>query len=477
MRLELTITPHSRPLAWPKGAALILALGLAACAPQADPASVNAFRQTVAAGNFQAATNVATAVAVPDSTGRGTELLWSLNAGAAGLHAQDHQRAINMLDGAETLMRASEEANFNWGRTYRFGTYDAVMVNAYKAFAMLGRGDRDGARVELNRMEERQARTVQRFRDEISAATANAEAQRNAEPGRDQALRNAQGSPEVREQLQALDRWATYQPFVNPTGTYLRALFLLNSPVPGDAEQARNALERVAGISGNNPVVAQDLAAARRAASGNRPPPQVWVIFENGQSPLFEQLNFTVPMPVFARGGGVTVRPVTVSMPRMVAQSNAYRAIDVSGRGARATTITVASIEGVMASEFRTRYNSLLAAAVFEAIAKAALISGVNAATSSGRGSGSTGMLMVGILAEIAATAAANVTVSDTRSWYMLPREFQVARVPVPADGSLRLQAQGGPGETVTVPTGRSSIVLVKAQNPGSPLTVQVHPL
>jgi uncharacterized protein len=461
---------------WPP-LGLLAGLALAACAPQADPASVGAFRQSVASGNFQAATNIATALAAPAANGRGTELMWSLNAGAAGLHAQDWPRSVNMLDGAEDLMRASEEASFNWGSTYRFGTYDAVMVNAYKAFAMLGRGDRDGARVELNRMEERQARTVQRFQAEIAAANANAEAQRDAEPGRADALRNAQASPEVREQLQALDRWATYQPFVNPTGTYLRGIFLLNSPVPGDAEAARNAFERVAGISRNNPVVAQDLAAARQAANGRRGPPQVWVIFENGQSPLFEQLNFTVPMPVYARGGGVTVRPVTVSMPRMVAQPNAYSGIQVSGTGARATTLPVASIEGVMASEFRTRYNALLAGAVFEAIAKAALISGVNLATSSGGSRNSTGMAVIGLLADIAATAAANVTSSDTRSWVMLPREYQVARVPVPANGTLNLQALGGPTERVTVPTGRSSIILVKAQNPGSPLTIQVHPL
>jgi len=451
------------------GVTLAASLAVTACAPQADPNLIGGFRQSVATGNFQAATNIASGLAAPDSTGRGTELLWSMNAGAAGLHAQDWQRSINMLDGAEDLMRRSEEASFNWGNSYRFGTYDAVMVNAYKSLGMLGRADRDGARVELNRMEERQARTVQRFRDEIGAANASAEAQRNAEPGRDQALRNAQGSPEVREQLQALDRWATYQPFVNPTGTYLRALFLLNSPVPGDAEQARNAFERVVGISRNNPVVAQDLAAARQAANGRRGPPQVWVLFENGQSPVFQQLNFTVPMPVYARGGGVTVRPVTVSMPRMVAQPNAYAGIEVSGQGGRATTVQVASVEGVMASEFRTRYNSLLAAAVFEALGKAA---GISVANVVGQRMGPAGVLL-----DAVATATANVTSSDTRSWYLLPREFQVARVGVPGNGALNLQALGGPRMSVTVPTGRSSLVIVKAQNPGSPLTVQVHPL
>jgi hypothetical protein len=459
---------HGIPgLKW--GAPLALAAMLAACAPQADPGSVAGFRQAVATGNFQSAANIATALSQPNSAGRGTELLWSMNAGAAALHAQDHARSVNMLDGAEEMMRAVEEASFNFGTTYRFGTYDAVMVNAYKALAMLGRGDRDNARVEMNRMEERQARTVQRFRDLILSAQQAAEQQAASDPSRAQALQNAQNSPEVREQLQALDRWRSYQPFVNPVGTYLRAVFLLNSGVPGDAEAARNAFERVVGITNNARVVAEDLAMARRAANGQRPGNNVWIIFENGQSPLFEQLNFTVPMPVFMHGG-VTVRPVTVSMPRMVFQPSAYDGIQVQAGNARANTQLVGSIEGVMASEFRTRYNALLAAAVFEAVAKAAGISLVGAATQRAHPA-------LAILADIAATAAANVTQSDTRSWYMLPREFQAARVPAPANGQLNLRAIGGPGETVRVPTDRPSIVVVKAQNPGSPLTIQVHPL
>jgi hypothetical protein len=175
-------------------------------------------------------------------------------------------------------------------------------------------------------------------------------------------------------------------------------------------------------------------------------------------------------MPVYARGGGVTVRPVTVSMPRMAFMPDAYQGIDVTGQGIRpATTVPVASIEGVMASEFRTRYNSLLAAAVFEAFAKAA---GISVANVAGQRMGTAGLLL-----EIAATVAANVTSSDTRSWQALPREFQAARVPVPANGTLNLSAIRGPSGTVQVPADRSSIVVVKAQAPGSPLTIQVHPL
>jgi hypothetical protein len=153
----------------------------------------------------------------------------------------------------------------------------------------------------------------------------------------------------------------------------------------------------------------------------------------------------------------------------MVYQPTAYERIEVSAGNDRRMTETVASIEAVMASEFRLRYPALLSAAVFEAVAKAAGLSAANAAASR--------MGTAGILLEIAATVAANVTSSDTRSWYALPREMQSARVAVPANGQVVLRAPGGASATVTVPTDRSSIILVKAQSPGSPLIAQVSPL
>jgi hypothetical protein len=450
------------------GAAAVGVALVAACAPTVDRQSAGTFRSAVVAGDYTAASQMASRLV--STPGGQPDLLWSLNTGATALHARAYPAAVQALDNAEARMRASEEASFSWGSTYRFGTYDAVMVNAYKALANLGSGDLDAARVELNRMEERQARTVARFQNEIAASMAERDRQVQSDVARAQALRNAEGSPEVGEQLRMLDTWRNYQPFVNPAGTYIRGIYLLNSRVAGDAEQARTAFERVAGIAGNPRIVVEDLAAARRAATGQRGAPQVWVIFENGQSPTFEQMNFTVPMPVLARGGGVTVRPVTVSMPRMVFQAPAYTSLEVTGGNARTTTALVGSIEGVMASEFRARYNGLLASAVFEAFAKAAGISAVNAVGS--RMNGTAGLLM-----EIAATTAANVTVTDTRSWETLPREVQAARIPVPTDGQVMLRSPSGPQAMVTVPTGRSSIVLVKAQAPGSPLTVQVQPL
>ena len=284
----------------------------------------------------------------------------------------------------------------------------------------------------------------------------------------------AEQSPEYRELMRSTEQWAVYQPYVNPAAAYLRGVILLNpiNPAdgPNDAEQARKSFERVAGTVRGNTFIKEDIRLAQAAAIGKKAAPHVWVMFENGQSPTFEQLNFAVPMPVAARQGGVTVRPVTVSLPRLAPQPPAYPALDVAAGSARAVTQSIGDLQAVMGSEYRQRLPGHLSAAVFEAVAKAAGISAVNALA--GKKSGAAGLLL-----DVAATAAANVTSSDTRSWYSLPRDFQAARVPVPADGRLSIGARGGSGQTVAVPTDGSSIVYVKAQTPGSPLVVQVFRL
>lgn len=456
----------------------LLLITVAACAPMDSPATVASYRQGLNTGNFVAAAAVARPMARPDAAGRPTELQWALNTGISLFHAGDYPGAIEMFDAAEAMMSARDTQATNLGRVYRYGAYDAVLVNTYKAMAMLASNNPDGARVEFNRLDERQQRTAQQFEAEIAANTAQAERQFAENSSRQQAFKTAFETPDAQSQTAQLQQWAVYAPFQNPAATYLHGLYRLTSGVPSDREQAVNYMRRTAGMTGNNSVVAADLAMAQTAARGGRVPNLVWVLFENGQSPIFEQLNITFPAPVIGAGMSVTVRPITVSVPRMVVQPSAYGSIDVAAGSVRAPTQMVASIEGIMASEFRQRWPGHVRDAVLEGVAKMVGVSAANAAASAAaRQVGGFGGLAIMIASEAATLAAANTTSSDIRSWYGLPREFQVARVPLPADRRLTVSVPGGPGETVEVPAGRSSIVLVKAQAPGSPLRVQVLPL
>ena len=463
---RLRLIRNQPRLCRPVLAGAVLAL-LSACAAQSPPLQqTQDFRGAVAAGDFATAVNAAAPLAGPADK---PELLWTLNTGAAALHQPDPGRTIAALDAAENLMSQVEGANFTFDTSYRFGSYDAAMVNTYKALANLARGDRDGARVEMNRAEERLARIAQRYTADIASGRDNIAQKQRDDANTAQALTNAGNSSELQELQRSLADYGAFQPFLSPASTYLRGIYLLNSGAPGDAEQARDAFRRVQGIANNPSVVAQDLAAATQAARGRRPAPQVWVIFENGQSPEFEQLNFTVPMPVLGASGQVSVSPVTVSIPRLAFRPNAYQSLTVTGQGAAVQTVTVASMRAVMASEYRARYDNLVAGAVVEALVKAVGVSAANAA-SSRMGQG-------GALLRMAAVGAANVTTSDTRSWQVLPAEFQAARVPTPASGKVQIAAPGGSGMIVDVPPGKSAIILVKAQTPGSPLRAQVLPL
>jgi hypothetical protein len=421
------------------------------------------------------ASDIAAQLARPQTGG--PELLWSLNAGAASLHAGNQAAAIGHLDAAETIMRASDETTFNWGRIYRYGTYDGVMVHLYKTHAHLGLNDTAAARVELNRAEERQRLARQRYQRQITELEAQNERQLSETPLLRQALSAAQAAPEVRENQANLARYQSAAPFQNPAAFYLRGIYLTSRGqadriVPDDLIHAEQAFDTASKMLDRSPrVIVEDLAAARQErVSGRRRAPQVWIIFENGQSPTLRQLNFTVPMPVLARQGGVTVRPVTVSMPGIVFNPTSYRNLEINAGGARTSTELVANFESIIAREFQEGANARLTAAVLEAVAKAV---GISAANAVGGRIGGVG----GALLDIGATAAANITESDTRSWLLLPREIQAARVAVPSDGRVTIRAPGGQQQIVSVPTSGSSIILVKAQTPGSPLTVQVNPL
>ena len=67
----------------------------------------------------------------------------------------------------------------------------------------------------------------------------------------------------------------------------------------------------------------------------------------------------------------------------------------------------------------------------------------------------------------------AAVNIADTRTWTTLPKEFQVCRVPTPADRKIQLASPDGQLNTeVTVDEGTVNLIYVKAINTTSPLIV-----
>jgi hypothetical protein len=326
------------------------------------------------------------------------------------------------------------------------------MTNVYKAMAFLGQGDKDNARVEFNRAENRQARAEQHFQAEIAAAETRHNA--NADPQYGAMLAQAQQSREYQDAVNNLSALAVYSPFENPFATYLGSIFFLNE---GDYEKGMYGLRRASQVLGADSPATADLLWAERAhrRSGSLPP-QVWVVFENGQSATYHELRLVLPM--------VTGQPMTLALPMLAPNAPAYPSLTIQADAVTAQTAPAGSFDAVMASEFRRRQPLIIGEAVAEVVAK-------NVGSMVAKKSNN-------VFLQLASTVVANVSTADTRSWLALPKEFQVARVDVPADGKLAIEGPGGaPLAQVDVPVGQPSIVWVKMQAPSAHPAVQVFKL
>jgi hypothetical protein len=155
---------------------------------------------------------------------------------------------------------------------------------------------------------------------------------------------------------------------------------------------------------------------------------------------------------------------MTLALPVLAQNAPAYAALQVTAGTTAVQTAPAGSFDAVMASEFNRRRPVILAEAVAEVLVK-------NVTSEVAQQSKNPWL-------QLASTIVANVSTADTRSWIGLPKEFQAVRIDVPADGHLLLAAAGGqPIGEATVPTDKSSIVWVKAQQAGAHPAIQVFPL
>ena len=219
---------------------------LASCAAQQirqREAFVNHYSQ----GNYQAAYQEALSRGQIKENGASKDLLWSLNAGSSAFFTGQYGNAINIFDFAENQMKlndtqgvAAEGATTTAAllindnvRDYQFTSYDAVMLNTYKALAFLGDRKKDSARVEFNRADDRQRRAVEQFSKERQNLAKSLEAQSQQDPSVDynSTLQAAVGNKDFVERMQAIDKWGSYGPFVNPLATYLHGLFFLHQKI------------------------------------------------------------------------------------------------------------------------------------------------------------------------------------------------------------------------------------------------------
>ena len=445
--------------------AIATALLVSGCA--VDRLRLPRFDTEFGAGNYQAAR----AVAAEQTTGSQPHraLLWQLQQASLDRMLGQYQASNSGFDQCEDAFKFYELENLGVAggktaatilsndslRPYSGEQYDRIMVNVYKALNFAAMGDHENARVEFNRALQRQVRAKERFAAEIARSKREVAAQESSQNAATGSTAQTMESPQTQQILSReytnLDQFRAYPDFVNPFATYTAGLYFL---LQGDHNKALDILKEAHGMLPDNPVVAADFAAAdaNRKVLG-----KVYVLFENGVVPAKQEVRVDLPLFIFTNH----VRYTGIALPKLAMRQRAYPYLDVVSNGATTRTAPLASMDAVVAAEFKKDLPMVVGRAVASAIAKAAL----QYVAQKEMGD------LAGILA---AGYSAISTAADQRIWSALPKEFQIAATSMPTDRQLVLQCPGGQTVNIPMPSCVNAIVCVRIPRAGAPPALQI---
>ena len=365
----------------------------------------------------------------------------------------DYEAKAKVRVGQEAAALLSNQASL----AYEGRTYDKVMLNTYKALNYLQMGQPDQARTELIRTYQRQQDAVEENRKRIEKEQSELEKQKPAEK---KAAANAQADPKVSNKLndsyKGLDSMAVYADYVNPFSVYLDGLFFMyQSTGNSDLERAAKSLDRAAEMAKGNKTIQQDQETLKQIMNGTPVQPTTYVIFESGRAPIRDQIRIDIPIIV------TRVSYIGAAFPKLVFLDGGSRALTVGGNGVTESTSTICSMDSVIGHEFKNELPNIITKTIMATIIKGTAAYAIN------KGAGDQDAL-AGLFAQIVTAGyQAAVNIADLRTWTTLPKEFQVCRIPTPADRKVQI------GTTpVALQPGTVNLVYVRSVSPLAPLII-----
>jgi hypothetical protein len=357
--------------------------------------------------------------------------------------------------------------------SYEGRSYDGIMLNTYKALNYLSLGEPDKARPELIKAYHRQQDAVEDNKRRIERAQKEAEKRRQKagngsadDKTQSEAIDKAQSDPKLQSELSGatanLDTVKTYADYVNPFTVYLDGLyFMANAADASDLERAHKSFQRVTSFTSGSDFAKQDLAATEDLMRGKPLSPVTYVIFETGRAPSRGQYRIDIPIIVSK------VSYVGAAIPKLQFHDNFIPNLSVSAGGANTGTALVASMDGIVAHDFKNELPLVITKTITSTVIKTIASYAANTAAKNAGGD----------LAELGSKLftgiyQATVNIADERTWSTLPKEFQVARIPTPEDRKIDLTAPNGMKSSITVGDGKINVVYVKSINSATPLIV-----
>ncbi len=406
----------------------------------------------------------------PSETPAKDDLLWALQRGMVERQRQNYEASNTWFDRAEGMIQyfdydsgtldvvGSTLVNENV-LPYRGAAYDGIMVNTYKALNYMALGDDDSARVEFNRAMERQRRARERFAKEIAQQQKELDKKKtNRSVDYDKTLDSENTQSVIRSKYSSLYNFEAYPDFVNPFSTYLGGVFFA---MTADPDKAVDLLKESAGMVVDNETVMQDFADVDRwLDSGRSLQPAVWVIYENGLGPVKEEFRVDLPLYLVSKD----VYYAGIALPKITPRSQATSKLQVQDQNDWVDSEVISEMDRVIQTEFAKVFPGILARALVSAAARVVVQEALT-------DRGSTEAQLMGFAASIYSYAT---TAADLRMWTGLPKDFQVARVPMPEDGLLNIRLAGDAPRDLEIPPCRYALVYVKKVAAGAEPVIEI---
>ncbi|MBL4700765.1 MAG: hypothetical protein JKX85_05850 [Phycisphaeraceae bacterium] len=347
---------------------------------------------------------------------------------------------------------------------YRGYSYDRVMLSVYRALNNMQLGNFPAARVHLIRAYNRQVQAVDRNAKRIEKAQ-----QVSSEVASDKRVDVArtQNDPGFLSNLKKhygnLSQYHAYADYVNPFAEWLQGLYFFADAADGsDLERARKSMERTLGMVPANQMVRDDLAMIQAIQNGKPVEPMTYVIFATGTAPIRGEIRLDIPVFLVARD----VDYVGVNFPKLVMNSNFLRTLNVHSQGRRYRTQLLADMDSIVAQEFNNQLPIIITRTIISAASKAAVAYGLQQ-TINNQNSWEA-------LAIRLATAAYQVSTNeaDLRTWASLPKQFQIARFPTPANRRIELQGNVAGVTSVSLSSQQINVVYVRSLAPYVPYEI-----
>ena len=386
------------------------------------------------------------------------DLLWTLQLGTLERLRQNHRESNNHFDRSEEMLNFFDYQNTAADSVaaiavneniipYLGEEYDGIMLNTYKALNFMALGENDQARVEFNRALDRQRRAKEKFAKEI--AKLQDELDKSQEKEDSQVKKNVD-NPEIDQLINnkypGLYEFEAYPDFVNPFTTYVAGVFF---NLVGDHSKAVTFLKESYGMVSDNEYVARDLAVTEEVLDGRTDlKDTVWVVFENGMGPVKEE--FRIDIPLFIASD--EVKYFGIALPRLVFREQAYPYLSIKAGGKNYDTQIVANMDRIVQTEFSKDFKGILTRAIMSATAKVVAQYALDKDDDSSP-------KLVSLFATIYSYAT---TAADVRIWTTLPKNFQIARLPIPPDRLITIAPPGGESFPVEIPACKNAFVYVR---------------